>query len=183
MTLDNAMKLMDVQVVFTLENIFSIEKTIELENNTSFEKLVFKIDKPFEMFALQGCTTFLVVCKDVAIQAMKSVNTAKGGGLPLDADDSFSNYPDKNSADILGLITSAKIESSDFFVKGHLFPWSPKNKAGDIINPNNLGIFLNGKVLGNIVEINESKVLQVSSLEFLGGNLFLTNNNSALLPA
>ena len=182
---DSTSELVDVELHFGLEEPLVLEGAIEVDgesletleasnpnpNTTPLKGVLFRIDEPSESAPSKGSAYPLFIPRDVAEKAMEFVNAAKG--LPLDADDSLSKHANE---DIIGIMTSAEIEGSDFVVKGHLFPWNQKNKVGAIaLNQNDLGMSLNGKASGNIVEMNGVKVFSLSSLEILGANILLKN--------
>lgn len=182
---DSTSELVDVELLFGLEEPLVLEAAIEVDgesletleasnpnpNTTPLKGVLFRIDEPSESAPSKGSAYPLFIPMGVAERAMEFVNAAKG--LPLDADDSLSKHANE---DIIGIMTSAEIEGSDFVVKGHLFPWSQKNKVGAIaLNQNDLGMSLNGKASGNIVEMNGVKVFSLSSLEILGANILLKN--------
>ena len=178
----SASQLVDVDILFDLEEPLVLEASIEVDaksldtleassnpNTTPLKGVLFRIDEASESAPSKGSTYPLYIPKDVAEKAMEFVNAAKG--LPLDADDSLSKHANE---DIIGIMTSAEIDNSDFVVKGHLFPWSQKDKVGAIaLNQNDLGMSLNGRASGNIVEMDGTKVFHLSSLEILGANILL----------
>lgn len=181
----SASQLVDVELLFGLDEPLVLEGAIEVDaesletleasnpnpNTIPLKGVLFRIDEPSETAPSKGSAYPLFIPRDVAEKAMEFVNAAKG--LPLDADDSFDKHANE---DIIGIMTSAEIEGADFIVKGHLFPWNQKNKVGAIaLNQNDLGMSLNGRASGNIVEINGSKVFHLSSLEILGANILLKN--------
>ncbi len=183
---ESASQLVDVELHFGIEKPLILEKAIEINSDESVETVeasspnqnitplkgvLFKIDEPSESAPSKGSDYPLLIPMDVAERAMEFVNAAKG--LPLDADDSLSKHANE---DIIGIMTSAEIDASDFVVKGHLFPWNQKDKVDAIaLNQNNLGMSLNGKASGKIVEMNGSKVFELSNLEILGANILLKN--------
>ena len=178
----SASQLVDVDILFDLEEPLVLEASIEVDaksldtleassnpNTTPLKGVLFRIDEASESAPSKGSAYPLYIPKDVAEKAMEFVNAAKG--LPLDADDSLSKHANE---DIIGIMTSAEIDNSDFVVKGHLFPWSQKDKVGAIaLNQNDLGMSLNGRASGNIVEMDGTKVFHLSSLEILGANILL----------
>ncbi|MGL5880211.1 MAG: hypothetical protein ACRC2V_20875 [Xenococcaceae cyanobacterium] len=175
-------ELADIDIVFDIEEPLVLEGAIEVNseplntveaasnpNTTPLKGVLFRIDEPSESAPSKGSAYPLYIPKDVAEKAMEFVNAAKG--LPLDADDSLSKHANE---DIIGIMTSAEIDNSDFVVKGHLFPWSQKDKVSAIaLNQNDLGMSLNGKASGNIVEMDGVKVFHLSNLEILGANILL----------
>ena len=178
----SASQLVDVDILFDLEEPLVLEASIEVDaksldtleassnpNTTPLKGVLFRIDEASESAPSKGSAYPLYIPKDVAEKAMEFVNAAKG--LPLDADDSLSKHANE---DIIGIMTSAEIAGPDFIVKGHLFPWSQKDKVGAIaLNQNDLGMSLNGRASGNIVEMDGTKVFHLSSLEILGANILL----------
>lgn len=191
----SASQLVDVDILFDLEEPLVLEASIEVDaksldtleassnpNTTPLKGVLFRIDEASESAPSKGSAYPLYIPKDVAEKAMEFVNAAKG--LPLDADDSLSKHANE---DIIGIMTSAEIAGPDFIVKGHLFPWSQKDKVGAIaLNQNDLGMSLNGRASGNIVEMDGTKVFHLSSLEILGANILLkkraTYQKSRLYP-
>jgi hypothetical protein len=183
---ESASQLVDVELHFGLEDPLILEKAIEInsdefvetveaaspnQNVTPLKGVLFKIGEPSESAPSKGSDYPLLIPMNVAEKAMEFVNAAKG--LPLDADDSLSKHANE---DIIGIMTSAEIDASDFVVKGHLFPWNRKDKVDAIaLNQDNLGMSLNGKASGKIVEMNGSKVFELSKLEILGANILLKN--------
>jgi hypothetical protein len=182
---DSVSQLVDVELVFGLNEPLALETPIEVEtesletleasnpnsNKAPFQGVLFRIDEPSETAPSKGSAYPLFIPRDVAEKAMESVNAAKG--LPLDADDSLDKHANEH---IIGIMNSAEIEGSDFVVKGHLFPWNQKDKVGAIaLNQDDLGMSLNGKASGNIVEMAGSTVFHITSLEILGANILLKN--------
>lgn len=182
---DSASQLVDVELVFGLNEPLALETPIEVEtesletleasnpnsNKAPFQGVLFRIDEPSETAPSKGSAYPLFIPRDVAEKAMESVNAANG--LPLDADDSLDKHANEH---IIGIMNSAEIEGSDFVVKGHLFPWNQKDKVGAIaLNQDDLGMSLNGKASGNIVEMAGSKVFHITNLEILGANILLKN--------
>jgi hypothetical protein len=182
---DSASELVDVDLLFGLEEPLVLEGAIEVDaesletleasnpnaNTTPLKGVLFRIDEPSETAPSKGSAYPLLIPRDVAEKAMEFVNSTPG--LPLDADDSFLKHANEK---IVGIMSSAEIEGSDFIVKGHLFDWNKKDTVKAIVlNQDNLGMSLNGKASGNIVPMNDSKVFQLSNLEILGANILLKN--------
>lgn len=170
----SASQLVDVDIVFDLDEPLVLqgemtEVEASTQNTKSVKGVLFIVGEPSESAPSKGSAHPLFIPMDVAEKAMEMVNAAKG--LPLDADDSLSKHANE---DIVGIMTSAEIADNEFVVKGHLFPWSQKDKVDAIaLNQDDLGMSLNGRASGNVVEMNGSKVFYLSSLEILGANILL----------
>jgi hypothetical protein len=141
-------------------------------NRMPFEGILFRIDEASETAPSKGSTLPLFIPREVAERAVDSVLQAEG--LPLDADDSLTQHANNQ---IAGIMTRAEIRGKDFLVRGHLFPWSQKEKLDLIVaNKDRLGMSMNARARGREAEVDGQKVFYIEELDLLGANILYSDH-------
>jgi hypothetical protein len=148
------------------------ESLVEVEaerraNKIPFTGILFRMDEPSESSPSKGSDYPLFISRTVAEPLIQAI--ASSGGLPIDVDDTLSKHSNPN---IAGVMTTAEIQGSNFIVRGHLFPWSQKEKVGLILaNQKHLGMSMNALANGAVIDRGGRKVFEIRDLELLGANV------------
>lgn len=140
-------------------------------NRLPIKGVLFRVDEPSESPPSKGSNLPLYVPRHVAELAAAAVNESQG--LPLDVDDSLSQHANNH---IAGVFFEASVNSNDFIVQGHLFPWSQPEKVELVsANKKRLGMSMNAHATGHVATVEGCEVFYIDSLELLGANILYSN--------
>lgn len=126
--------------------------------------VLFRVDEPSESAPSIGSLKPLYVPKAVAVQAIATV-----ANKPIDVSETLDRH---SLSDIVGVITSAKVDESDFIVEGMLWPYNQQNKVTKILaNKQILGMSMNASAVGYETQVDGLDVFYISELTILGANI------------
>ncbi|MEG3878839.1 hypothetical protein QT972_15780 [Microcoleus sp. herbarium7] len=136
-------------------------------NERVVEGILFKIDSPSEAIPNVGPGLPLYIPRSVALEALAGLDLTRP--KPLDAHNSLSQHA---STEIVGAMTSARIDGNDFWVTGVLWDYNQPEKVEAIsASQDNLGMSVNATAEGHPTEINGRSVWQIDRLRILGANI------------
>lgn len=136
-------------------------------NERVVEGILFKIDSPSEAIPNVGPGLPLYIPRRVALEALAGLDLTRP--KPLDAHNSLSQHA---STEIVGAMTSARIDGNDFWVTGVLWDYNQPQKVEAIsASQDHLGMSVNATAEGHPTEINGRSVWQIDRLRILGANI------------
>ena len=136
-------------------------------NERVVEGILFKIDTPSEAIPNVGPGLPLYIPRRVALEALAGLDLARP--KPLDAHNSLSQHA---STEIVGAMTSARIDGNDFWVTGVLWDYNQPQKVEAIsASQDHLGMSVNATAEGHPTEIDGRSVWQIDRLRILGANI------------
>lgn len=136
-------------------------------NERVVEGILFKIDSPSEAIPNVGPGLPLYIPRSVALEALAGLDLTRP--KPLDAHNSLSQHA---STEIVGAMTSARIDGNDFWVTGVLWDYNQPQKVEAIsASQDHLGMSVNATAEGHPTEINGRSVWQIDRLRILGANI------------
>lgn len=126
--------------------------------------VLFRIDEPSESAPSMGSLLPLYVPREVAAAAVASV-----ANKPIDVSDKLDRH---SLPDIVGVMTSARVDDKDFVVAGKLWPYNQGERVKSILaNKQILGMSMNASAVGRETEIDGTRVFAISRLDILGANI------------
>lgn len=136
-------------------------------NERVVEGILFKIDSPSEAIPNVGPGLPLYIPRRVALEALAGLDLTRP--KPLDAHNSLSQHA---STEIVGAMTSARIDGNDFWVTGVLWDYNQPQKVEAIsASQDHLGMSVNATAEGHPTEIDGRSVWQIDRLRILGANI------------
>ncbi len=154
--------------------ILQIEAKARMEmsatNERAVEGILFKIDRPSEAIPSVGPGLPLLIPRSVALEALACLDFTRP--KPIDAHDSLSKHA---STEIVGAMTSARIDGDDFWVAGVLWDYNQPHKVEAIsASQDHLGMSVNATAEGHPAEVNGRSVWQIDRLRILGANILFS---------
>lgn len=142
------------------------------DNEHEIEGVLFHIDQPSEAIPEIGPGLPLYIPREVAIAAIADINSA-GRPKPLDAHDSFSQHA---GTEIVGAMTSARLDGNAFVVKGVLWDFNQPTKVEAIAKTkDSLGMSVNASADGHVDSVDGKPCWRVTKLKIKGANILLAN--------
>jgi hypothetical protein len=136
-------------------------------NERVVEGILFKIDSPSEAIPNVGPGLPLYIPRAVALEALACLDFSRP--KPLDAHNSLSQHA---STEIVGAMTSARVDGDDFWVSGVLWDHNQPHKVEAIsASQDHLGMSVNATAEGHPTEIDGRSVWQIDRLRILGANI------------
>jgi hypothetical protein len=136
-------------------------------NERVVEGILFKIDSPSEAIPNVGPGLPLYIPRAVALEALACLDFSRP--KPLDAHNSLSQHA---STEIVGAMTSARVDGNDFWVSGVLWDHNQPHKVEAIsASQDHLGMSVNATAEGHPTEIDGRSVWQIDRLRILGANI------------
>lgn len=175
----------EVQINVVFDRSIKVEvnadKSAATTNKIPFEGVLCSLDEPSPAIPAVGPGLPLYLPKEVAQVCLN----AGIGGLPLDADDSFSKHANEQ---ITGVIQGGYIKDNEVYVTGYLWPWNQEKKVAAIsANRERLGMSMNASAYGHREVVDNKEVFWIDSLELLGANILYqdraTYRNTRLISA
>jgi hypothetical protein len=154
--------------------VLQIEAKARIElsatNERSVEGILFKIDHPSEAIPSVGPGLPLYIPRSVASEALACLDFSRP--KPIDAHDSLSKHA---STEIVGAMTSARIDGDDFWVTGVLWDYNQPHKVEAIsASQDHLGMSVNATAEGHPAEVHGRSVWQIDRLRILGANILFS---------
>lgn len=154
--------------------VLQIEAKARIElsatNERAVEGILFKIDRPSEAIPSVGPGLPLYIPRSVAAEALACLDFTRP--KPIDAHDSLSKHA---STEIVGAMTSARIDGDDFWVAGVLWDYNQPHKVEAIsASQDHLGMSVNATAEGHPAEVNGRSVWQIDRLRILGANILFS---------
>lgn len=139
-------------------------------NERAVEGILFKIDRPSEAIPSVGPGLPLYIPRSVASEALACLDFSRP--KPIDAHDSLSKHA---STEIVGAMTSARIDGDDFWIAGVLWDYNQPEKIEAIsAAQDHLGMSVNATAEGHPAEVNGRSVWQIDRLRILGANILFS---------
>jgi len=139
-------------------------------NERVVEGILFKIDRPSEAIPSVGPGLPLYIPRNVALEALACLDFTRP--KPIDAHDSLSKHA---STEIVGAMTSARINGDDFWVTGVLWDYNQPHKVEAIAaSQDHLGMSVNATAEGHPAEVDGRSVWQIDRLRILGANILFS---------
>lgn len=154
--------------------VLQIEAKARIElsatNERAVEGILFKIDRPSEAVPSVGPGLPLYIPRSVAAEALACLDFSRP--KPIDAHDTLSKHA---STEIVGAMTSARIDGDDFWVAGVLWDYNQPHKVEAIsASQDHLGMSVNATAEGHPAEVNGRSVWQIDRLRILGANILFS---------
>lgn len=154
--------------------VLQIEAKARIElsatNERGVEGILFKIDRPSEAIPSVGPGLPLYIPRSVAAEALACLDFSRP--KPIDAHDTLSKHA---STEIVGAMTSARIDGDDFWVAGVLWDYNQPHKVEAIsASQDHLGMSVNATAEGHPAEVNGRSVWQIDRLRILGANILFS---------
>jgi len=154
--------------------ILQIEAKARMELSATNERVVggvlFKIDRPSEAIPSVGPGLPLYIPRSVAVEALACLDFTRP--KPIDAHDTLSKHA---STEIVGAMTSARIDGDDFCVTGVLWDYNQPQKVEAIsASQDQLGMSVNATAEGHPAEVDGRSVWQIDRLRILGANILFS---------
>lgn len=143
---------------------------VSATNERVVEGILFKIDRPSEAIPSVGPGLPLYIPRSVALEALACLDFTRP--KPIDAHDTLSKHA---STEIVGAMTSARIDGDDFWVAGVLWDYNQPHKVEAIsASQDHLGMSVNATAEGHPAEVNGRSVWQIDRLRILGANILFS---------
>lgn len=140
-------------------------------NKLPFEGVLFRIDEPSESAPSKGSLLPLYIPMQLARQVVEQIN--ESGGLPLDMHETLAQHANEQ---IAGIMNHGEIQGNDLVVRGHLFPWSQRERVALIsANRERLGMSMNARARGHEMVVEGKKVWWIDDIELLGANILFSD--------